>query len=64
MLGVGAVQIVATLAGSTAIIADAPCRGVSAVNTCCLSRSEDNSQHPQRFASISGGRISEAALNL
>jgi len=34
------VRIVATLAGSTVIIANAPCRGVFAMNISCLSRIE------------------------
>jgi len=34
------VWIVATLAGNTVIIARAPCRSVSAVNTNCLSTVE------------------------
>jgi hypothetical protein len=39
------VRIVATLAGNTVIITNAPCRGVSAVNTSCLGRVEFGNWH-------------------
>ena len=41
------VGIVATLAGNTVIITNAPCRGVSAVNTSCLSRVDFEDWHAQ-----------------
>jgi hypothetical protein len=37
--------IVATLAGNTVINIDAPCRGVSALNTSCLNRVEFGNWH-------------------
>ena len=39
------VRIVATLAENTVIITDAPCRGVNAGNTSCLSRVEFGNWH-------------------
>jgi hypothetical protein len=41
------VRIVATLAGNTAISTNAPCRGVSAANTSCLSRVDFGDRHAQ-----------------
>lgn len=45
-------RIVATLAGNTGIITNAPCRGVHAVNTSFLSRVEFGSWHGEAEATL------------